>query len=87
MRRVFKDITETIGNTPLVQLNRTAAKHNARARILLKLEFFNPLSSSKDRIGVAMIDAATRAGQINADTVLTRSNFKLAPSLRDFSPA
>jgi cysteine synthase A len=70
MAKIYGDITETIGNTPLVRLNRTAKKHGARADILLKLEFFNPLSSVKDRIGVAMIDAATRAGKINADTVL-----------------
>ncbi len=70
MAKIYGDITETIGNTPLVRLNRTAKKHGARAEILLKLEFFNPLSSVKDRIGVAMIDAATRAGKINADTVL-----------------
>jgi cysteine synthase A len=70
MSRIYNDITETIGNTPLVRLNRTAAKHGALGEILLKLEFFNPLSSVKDRIGVAMIDAATKAGKINANTVL-----------------
>jgi len=70
MAKIYGDITETIGNTPLVRLNRTAKKHGARAEILLKLEFFNPLSSVKDRIGVAMIDAAARAGKINSDTVL-----------------
>lgn len=70
MSRIYNDITETIGNTPLVRLNRTAAKHGALGEILLKLEFFNPLSSVKDRIGVAMVDAATKAGKINANTVL-----------------
>jgi cysteine synthase len=70
MPRIYNDITETIGNTPLVRLNRTAQKHGARAEILLKLEFFNPLSSVKDRIGVAMIDAAARAGRIKPATVL-----------------
>jgi len=70
MARIYNDITETVGNTPLVRLNRTAKQHRACADILLKLEFFNPLSSVKDRIGVAMIDAATRAGQIKPDTVL-----------------
>jgi len=53
-----------------VRLNRTAAAHGAKAEILLKLEFFNPLSSVKDRIGLAMIDDALRAGKINAQTVL-----------------
>jgi len=70
MSHIYNDITETIGNTPLVRLNRTAKKHGANAEILLKLEFFNPLSSVKDRIGVAMIDAAMRTGKIRPDTVL-----------------
>ncbi len=70
MSRIYNDITETIGNTPLVRLNRTAKQHGALADVLLKLEFFNPLSSVKDRIGVAMIDAATREGKIKPGTVL-----------------
>ena len=70
MPRIYNDITETIGNTPLVRLHRTATKHGALAEVLLKLEFFNPLSSVKDRIGVAMIEDALRSGRINPDTVL-----------------
>jgi cysteine synthase A len=70
MSRIFNDITETIGNTPLVRLNRTAKKHGAIAEVLLKLEFFNPLSSVKDRIGIAMIDDALKSGAINPGTVL-----------------
>ena len=70
MPRIYNDITETIGNTPLVRLNRTAKKHGAVADILLKLEFFNPLSSVKDRIGVAMIEDALASGAIGQDTVL-----------------
>ncbi len=70
MSKIFNDITETIGNTPLVRLNRTAAAHGAQAEVLLKLEFFNPLSSVKDRIGLAMIDEALKSGKINAKTVL-----------------
>lgn len=70
MARIYNDITETIGNTPLVRLNRTAKKHGALADILLKLEFFNPLASVKDRIGVAMIDDALKSGAINQDSVL-----------------
>jgi len=70
MAHIYNDITKTVGNTPLVRLNRTARKHGALADILLKLEFFNPLSSVKDRIGVAMIDAATKAGRIKPDTIL-----------------
>ena len=70
MSRIFNDITETIGNTPLVRLNRTAKKHGAIADVLLKLEFFNPLSSVKDRIGIAMIDDALKSGTISQGTVL-----------------
>jgi cysteine synthase A len=70
MAKIYNDITETIGNTPLVRLNRTAAAHGAEAEILLKLEFFNPLSSVKDRIGNAMIEDALASGKINKDTVL-----------------
>jgi len=70
MAKIYNDIVETIGNTPLVRLNRTAAAHGAQAEILLKLEFFNPLSSVKDRIGAAMIDDALKSGKINKDTVL-----------------
>jgi cysteine synthase len=73
MSRIYNDITETIGNTPLVRLNRTAAAHGAQAEILLKLEFFNPLSSVKDRIGFAMIDDALKDGRINKDTVLVEA--------------
>jgi cysteine synthase A len=70
MAKIYNDITETIGNTPLVRLNRTAAAHGAQADILLKLEFFNPLSSVKDRIGNAMIEDAIKSGKITKDTVL-----------------
>ncbi|HEX4054849.1 MAG TPA: cysteine synthase A [Tepidisphaeraceae bacterium] len=66
--RIFNDITETIGGTPLVRLNRLIPKDHAT--VLVKCEFFNPLSSVKDRIGVAMIDAAERAGKINKETVI-----------------
>ncbi len=70
MPRIYNNITETIGNTPLVRLNRTAKKHGAVADVLLKLEFFNPLSSVKDRIGVAMINDALASGKIGPETVL-----------------
>jgi cysteine synthase len=62
--RIYRDITETIGATPLVRLSRLAAKHEVKAEILAKLEFFNPLASVKDRIGAAMIDAAEKSGKI-----------------------
>ena len=68
--RIYRSITETIGDTPLVELNRIAAEHGAKARILAKLEFFNPIASVKDRIGVAMIEALEKAGKMAADTVI-----------------
>ena len=60
--KICQNILETIGNTPLVRLNKLA--HDVGAEILLKLEFFNPLSSVKDRIGLAMIEAAEESGQL-----------------------
>ncbi|HYE21412.1 MAG TPA: cysteine synthase A [Tepidisphaeraceae bacterium] len=66
--RIFNDITETIGGTPLVRLNRIIPPGGGI--VLAKCEFFNPLSSVKDRIGVAMIDAGVKAGKINKDTVI-----------------
>jgi cysteine synthase A len=68
--KVYNDITETIANTPLVRLGRLGETAGARATILLKLEFFNPLSSVKDRIGVSMIEALEAAGKLKPDSVL-----------------
>ena len=62
--RVYNDITETIGHTPLVKLAKIGKESGAKADILLKLEFFNPLSSVKDRIGVSMIDVLEAEGRI-----------------------
>ena len=64
--RIYDSITETIGATPLVRLSRLAAKHGVKADILGKCEFFNPLASVKDRIGLAMIEAAEAAGKIRS---------------------
>lgn len=68
--RIFDDITQTIGNTPLVRLNRLTKQNNVGADILLKLEFFNPMSSVKDRIGVAMIEALEKQGVLNDKSVI-----------------
>ncbi len=62
--RVYDSITDTIGDTPLVRLNRLPAERGVKATILAKLEFFNPISSVKDRIGVAMIDALEASGAL-----------------------
>lgn len=67
MARLFEDITQTIGHTPLVRINRII---KAPATVYAKLEFFNPLSSVKDRIGVSMIEAGEKAGKIKPGTVL-----------------
>jgi cysteine synthase A len=66
--RIFNDITETIAGTPLVRLNRIIPA--GTATVLVKCEFFNPLGSVKDRIGVAMIDAAEKAGRIGKETLI-----------------
>jgi cysteine synthase A len=68
MAKIAKTITELVGNTPLVRLNNiTKGLH---AEVVAKLEFYNPCSSVKDRIGVAMLDVGERAGKINKDTVI-----------------
>src|SRR5213079_2896387 len=63
-------IVDTIGATPLVRLHRLATEAGVKADILGKCEFFNPLSSVKDRIGLAMIEAGERAGKVDKDTVI-----------------
>ncbi|MEX0808480.1 MAG: cysteine synthase A [Dongiaceae bacterium] len=68
--RIYENILETIGNTPLVRLRRIAAAHGVVADLIGKCEFFNPLSSVKDRIGYAMIEALEREGKIGPDAVL-----------------
>src|SRR4051794_19831384 len=66
--RIYDDITQTIGNTPLIRLKRVT--QGCVADVVAKLENFNPLWSVKDRIGVAMIDAAERDGKITKDTLI-----------------
>ena len=68
MGRIYNNIVETVGRTPLVKLNRVTA--GLSATVLLKCEYFNPLGSVKDRIGVAMIEDAERRGVLTKDTVI-----------------
>lgn len=68
--RIYESITETIGDTPLVKLNRIADERGVKATILAKLEFFNPIASVKDRIGVAMIEALEASGAIKPGATL-----------------
>ncbi len=62
--RIYDSIVDTIGNTPIVRLDKLAKQHGVKANLLAKLEFFNPLASVKDRIGVAMIESLEAAGKI-----------------------
>src|SRR5712692_2792934 len=68
--RVFESITAAIGNTPIVRLNRLPQMKGVKAHVLAKLEYFNPIGSVKDRIGVAMIEAMEADGTIGPDSVL-----------------
>ncbi len=68
--RIYDNITQTVGDTPLVRLSKLAAAHGVKAELLGKLEFFNPIASVKDRIGVAMIEALEEQGKIGPNTVL-----------------
>ncbi|KRF33414.1 cysteine synthase A [Yonghaparkia sp. Soil809] len=71
MARIYSDITKVFGNTPLVQLN--AITNGAGATVLAKLEFFNPSSSVKDRLGVAIVDAAEASGELTAGGTLVEA--------------
>lgn len=68
--KVYDKIIDTIGNTPLVELSNLESKYNLKAKIIAKVEYFNPGGSVKDRIAKAMIEKAEKEGLINKDTVL-----------------
>lgn len=70
MSKIAKNLTDLIGNTPLLELSNYQESLNLEAKVIAKLEYFNPLSSVKDRIGFAMIDSAEKAGLINQDSVI-----------------
>jgi cysteine synthase A len=70
MSKIAKNLTDLIGNTPLLELSNFNKKHNLEASIIAKLEYFNPASSVKDRIGYAMITAAEKQGLLKKDTVI-----------------
>src|SRR5215813_3169345 len=68
--RVYDSVIDTIGATPVVRLKKLAADSGVKADILAKCEFFNPLSSVKDRIGLSMIEALEKDGKLDKDTVV-----------------
>jgi len=70
MKKIYKNITELIGNTPLLELGKLKEKNKLKANILAKVEYFNPANSVKDRIAFAMIEEAEKEGLINKDTVI-----------------
>src|SRR5690606_35143134 len=71
--RIYDNILETIGHTPLVRLKKVATAHGVVADIVAKCEFFNPLGSVKDRIGFSMIEALERDGKLRADTTIVEA--------------
>jgi len=82
--RIYDDITQTIGNTPLIKLRRVVG--DAKATVVAKMENFNPLWSVKDRIGVSMIDAGEKAGKITKDTVIVEPGVKTGVPVRTDNP-
>ncbi len=70
MKKIYESVTELIGNTPLLEAKNFSAKIGFNGRLLVKLEYFNPAGSVKDRIAKAMIEAAEREGKLNKDSVI-----------------
>ncbi len=70
MSKIYKNVTELIGNTPLIELTKFEEIQKLEAKVIAKVEFFNPAGSVKDRIGLAMIEDAEKKGLINKDTVI-----------------
>jgi cysteine synthase A len=70
MSRIYNQITDLIGNTPLLKLNRYGAKEGLKTDVIAKLEYFNPAGSVKDRIAIAMIEDAEEKGLLKPDSVI-----------------
>ena len=70
MTKIAKSLTELIGKTPLLELSNYEKKNNLKAKIVAKLEYFNPAGSVKDRIALAMIDDAEKSGKLKAGSVI-----------------
>ena len=70
MEKIAKQLTELIGNTPLLELTNYEKENELKAKVIAKLEYFNPLGSVKDRVAGAMIEQGIKDGKINADTVI-----------------
>ena len=70
MSKIYTSADQLIGSTPLLELTHIEKKHGLKARVLAKLEYFNPAGSVKDRIAKAMIDDAEAKGLLNADSVI-----------------
>ena len=68
--KIYQSVDELVGRTPLLELKKYGEKHNLKARILAKLEYFNPSGSVKDRVAKAMIDAAERDGKLFPGAVI-----------------
>src|SRR3546814_13883970 len=79
--KIYDSILDTIGATPLIRVNRLAAEHGVKAEVVGKCEFFNPLSSVQDRIGLAMVEALERDGRLKPGGMIvvpTRGNTVIA---------
>ena len=70
MAKIAKQLTELIGHTPLLELSNYEKEFGLEAKVIAKLEYFNPLGSVKDRVAAAMIDQGIKEGKINQDTII-----------------
>ena len=84
--KIYNSILETIGNTPLIKVPRISKKYNCFGKLICKLEFFNPLSSVKDRIGLAMVERGEKMGLIKHETITKCLTNKPQIILPDFPP-